>query len=1071
MLVSVTSLRRLLLVLGLSGASLVAAQAQTGVTIGATTAPDASAALDIISTSKGVLLPRVASAAAIASPATGLIVFQTGAPAGFYYYVGGAWQQLATAAGAAVTAGNGLTKTGQNLTLGGSLTTPATILQGGNNFSLSGGNVGIGTGAPAARLEVAGDLSVTVPAVTSGYSIDQNTTTSNIGTAAVGQSFTTLAAGRVTTVTVYPVGNSNATFSLYRGVGGSRALLTRQAVSLPATGPFVITLNSPQTVGAGAVLMFEFDNAGMFGVYLQNAPNVYAGGAAYINGAASGTTDFRFAVGVDTSTPAGQTLYAATSGNVGIGTLTPSQKLEVAGGIKFTGAGNVLTFPDGSTQATAAAPANLTGDITSTGAATTYAGIVPATKGGAGTVSGLLKADGSGTVSAATAGTDYLTPTGANAAYVQNTTSPQAGANFNVSGNGTVGGNSTVGGTSTVAGLLTGNGGATLTGPLEVFRPGTTGTAVVDQDNSSGTFLLRSDPSPFSQSFTAGAAGKLQQLAVTCDGYNPSFGGMAGQALLEVFAGNTPSGAALASQLFALSAATGSRPPLTLITFLAPATVTAGNRYCFRVSLVSGASLIGNYLCITNCYAGGASDVNPDWDSQFRTFVAPIIPPASTLLVTGGNVGIGTPAPSQKLEVAGGIKFTGTGNVLTFPDGSTQATATLTGPAGATGPAGPQGTTGATGSTGTTGATGPQGPAGATGTQGTTGPAGPTGPQGAAGTAGTNGTADNLGNHTATQNLNLTNKLLVGGTAASPGTSGLAVDASGNVAIGGNSTATGAVQAGTTVAVDAANGNTGTAANFLRFGATGSGEGIGSKRSSGGNQSGLDFYTSFTNRLSITNGGNVGIGTPTPGVVLDVASGGGTQLNLTNTSGDPNGVITMTIPASGACNTCGELIIFSKAGGTQLGNIGSNLSGNAVTYNTTSDKRLKEHIGRTRFGLADLLKLEVKDYNFIGQPASSRVTGFLAQDLFKVYPDAVKEGDYGPTVTNQWAVDYGRITPLLVQAIQDQQTLIDKQQAELNALKTQNAALQTGSAADHASLLTLQAQMARLLGEGAQAAK
>ena len=246
MLVSVTSFRRLLLLLGLSGASLVAAQAQTGVTIGATTAPDASAALDIISTSKGVLLPRVASAAAIASPATGLIVFQTGSPAGFYYYVGGAWQQIATAAGAAITAGNGLTKTGQNLTLGGSLTAPATILQSGNNFSLTGGNVGIGTGAPAARLEVAGDLSVTVPAVTSGYSIDQNTTTSNIGTAAVGQSFTTLAAGRVTTVTVYPVGNTNATFSLYRGVGGSRAL--REYLRREAAG-FEPELNATRLTG------------------------------------------------------------------------------------------------------------------------------------------------------------------------------------------------------------------------------------------------------------------------------------------------------------------------------------------------------------------------------------------------------------------------------------------------------------------------------------------------------------------------------------------------------------------------------------------------------------------------------------------------------------------------------------------------------------------------------------------------------------------------------------------------------------------------------------------------------
>jgi hypothetical protein len=48
--------------------------------------------------------------------------------------------------------------------------------------------------------------------------------------------------------------------------------------------------------------------------------------------------------------------------------------------------------------------------------------------------------------------------------------------------------------------------------------------------------------------------------------------------------------------------------------------------------------------------------------------------------------------------------------------------------------------------------------------------------------------ADNLGNHTATQNLNLTNKLLVGGTAAAPGTTGLSVSGVGNVGVGTSAT-------------------------------------------------------------------------------------------------------------------------------------------------------------------------------------------------------------------------------------------------------------------------------------------
>jgi microcystin-dependent protein len=53
--------------------------------------------------------------------------------------------------------------------------------------------------------------------------------------------------------------------------------------------------------------------------------------------------------------------------------------------------------------------------------------------------------------------------------------------------------------------------------------------------------------------------------------------------------------------------------------------------------------------------------------------------------------------------------------------------------------------------------------------------------------------------------------------------------------------------------------NSGSVSNFaVTFGSP-SGEGIASKRTSGGNQNGLDFYTAFQTRMSIDNGGNVGI--------------------------------------------------------------------------------------------------------------------------------------------------------------------------------------------------------------------
>jgi hypothetical protein len=58
--------------------------------------PDNSSMLDIKSSSKGLLIPRMTQAErlAISSPATGLLVFQTIVGQGFYYYDGNVWTAL-----------------------------------------------------------------------------------------------------------------------------------------------------------------------------------------------------------------------------------------------------------------------------------------------------------------------------------------------------------------------------------------------------------------------------------------------------------------------------------------------------------------------------------------------------------------------------------------------------------------------------------------------------------------------------------------------------------------------------------------------------------------------------------------------------------------------------------------------------------------------------------------------------------------------------------------------------------------------------------------------------------------
>lgn len=62
-------------------------------------APVASSMLDITSTSRGLLIPRMTQAErlAIGAPATGLLVFQTNLSIGFWFYDGAAWTQLSSA--------------------------------------------------------------------------------------------------------------------------------------------------------------------------------------------------------------------------------------------------------------------------------------------------------------------------------------------------------------------------------------------------------------------------------------------------------------------------------------------------------------------------------------------------------------------------------------------------------------------------------------------------------------------------------------------------------------------------------------------------------------------------------------------------------------------------------------------------------------------------------------------------------------------------------------------------------------------------------------------------------------
>ena len=126
-----------------------------------------------------------------------------------------------------------------------------------------------------------------------------------------------------------------------------------------------------------------------------------------------------------------------------------------------------------------------------------------------------------------------------------------------------------------------------------------------------------------------------------------------------------------------------------------------------------------------------------------------------------------------------------------------------------------------------------------------------------------------------------------------------------------------------------------------------------------------------------------------------------------------------------------------------------------------SDNRYKKNITPLPDALKNVLQLQGVNYNWKikefpeKQFTDTRQIGFIAQELEKIYPEMVFTDEKGYK-----SVDYSRLTPVLVEAIKEQQKLIE-------TLQTGNKSLQSavgGLQAENASLKSDMEKVKQQLG-------
>ncbi len=234
-------------------------------------------------------------------------------------------------------------------------------------------------------------------------------------------------------------------------------------------------------------------------------------------------------------------------------------------------------------------------------------------------------------------------------------------------------------------------------------------------------------------------------------------------------------------------------------------------------------------------------------------------------------------------------------------------------------------------------------------------------------------------------------------------------------------------------------------------------------------QASLQFFTKLsgdsglTERMQIAADGRVGIGTANPqtGLHVDENSGillersvdyPGTQAGLQITSAAGPAGLRFALSADGGSSFVNPLFL------TQTGNVGIGTFAPAQKLHvngsvqascgilTCSDARFKEQVEPLRGALDKVGQLRGVTFNWKRdefaerQFVEGRQVGFIAQEAATVLPEVVQKGSDG-----YLSVDYGRLSPILVEALRELRAEKDQQLAEkgaeIAALRIENADL------------------------------